>query len=122
MKALAQLKTFEAACKVEGLDPKKVLPDFSSYPKKDRKAMLAHAKLVIIARAANRLANNGKEWKPDWNNSGQYKYYPWFWMAGSSGFRFGDYALGCEFGCRLSPLLHFLRCSTVRRQEVYEAV
>ena len=89
-----QLKTFEAACKVEGLNAKKVIPDFAAYPKEDRKAMIAHAKLVIIARAANRLANEGKEWKPDWNNNQWDKYYPWFWMnGGSRGFRSNGYAL-----------------------------
>jgi len=87
-----QLKTFEAACKVEGLNAKKVIPDFAAYPKEDRKAMIAHAKLVIIARAANRLANEGKEWKPDWNNNQWDKYYPWFWMnGGSRGFRYFVY-------------------------------
>jgi len=90
MKKLNELKTFEDACKVEGLDANKVLPDFSAYPEQDRKAMVAHAKLVIIARAANRIANKGKEWKPDWNNYSQWKYYPWFEMGGSSGFLFGD--------------------------------
>jgi hypothetical protein len=93
MKKLNQLKTFADACKVEGLDAKKVLTDFSSYPKKDQKAMVAHAKLVIIARAANRIANDGKEWKPDWSKRDQYKYYPWFEMKGSSGFRFYGYVL-----------------------------
>ncbi len=86
------IKTFEAACKVEKLNPKKVIPDFKLYPVKDRKAMIAHAKLVIIARVLNKLANNGKQWKPDWNNGKWDKYYPWFWMnGGSSGFRYYDY-------------------------------
>ena len=31
-------------------------------------------------------------WQPDWNNDDQYKYYPWFYMGGSSGFRCDDYA------------------------------
>jgi len=85
---LKQLKTFEDACKVEGLDSKKVIPNFSGYPKKDQKAMIAHAKLVIIVRAANRIANKGKQWKPDWNNNQWDKYHVWFWMnGGSSGFR-----------------------------------
>lgn len=54
--------------------------------------MIAHAKLVIIARAANRLANKGKVWKPDFKNLNQYKYTPWFYHeAGSSGFRFDGY-------------------------------
>lgn len=92
MKELKTLKTFEDACKIEGLDPKTVVPDFSAYPEKDRKAMIAHAKLVIVARAANRLANGGEEWTPDWTNYNQWKYYPWFDMGrGSSGFRFDGY-------------------------------
>lgn len=86
---LQQLKTFEDACKVENLDHKTIIPDFTAWSKKDEKAMTAHAKLVIIARAANRLANGGKEWKPDWTNYNQWKYYPWFDLSGgSSGFRF----------------------------------
>jgi hypothetical protein len=92
MEKLNQLKTFADACKVEGLNAKTVIPDFSNYPKKDGKAMVAHAKLLIIVKAANRLANNGKVWKPDWNNGKWDKYYPWFYMRGSSGFRFGDCA------------------------------
>ena len=91
MKNLNELKTFEDACKVERLDPKKVIPTFTGYPAKDRKAMIAHAKLVIIVRAANKLANNGKAWKPDWSNGRWDKYYPWFYMA-SSGFRYNVYA------------------------------
>jgi hypothetical protein len=87
---IKKIKSFEDACKVEKLNPKKVIPDFSAYPKKDQAAMIAHAKLVIIARAANRLANKGKEWIPNWSDNSQYKYYPWFYMGGSSGFRFYD--------------------------------
>ena len=87
------VKTFEDACKVERLDPKKVVPDFKAFPAKDRKAMIAHAKLVIIASALNKLANKGKKWKPDWNNNQWDKYYAWFWMngRGSSGFRYNAY-------------------------------
>lgn len=86
-----EIKSFQDACQVEGLDPEKVLPDFSCYPEQDRKAMVAHAKLVIIARALNRQANGGKEWRPDWNNHNQTKYYPYFHHSmGSSGFRFCD--------------------------------
>lgn len=89
------LKTFEAACEVEGLDPRTVIPSFLCYPEKDRKAMIAHAKLIIIVRAANRIANDGKEWTPDWNDYNQWKYEAWFDMEdnedGSSGFRFYDY-------------------------------
>ena len=86
-----QLTSFEDACKILGLDAEKVVPDFSNYPEADKKAMIAHAKLVIIAKAANQLANDGKEHKPDWNDGKLNKYYPWFYMGGSLGFRCYDY-------------------------------
>ena len=92
MKNFTDLKTFEDACRVEKLDPKKVIPDFKLFPKRDRDAMVAHAKLVIIARALNKLANNSKQWKPDWDNGKWDKFYPWFWLdGGSSGFRYNGY-------------------------------
>ncbi|MEM8564917.1 MAG: hypothetical protein AAGF85_00555 [Bacteroidota bacterium] len=91
MKKLEELKTFEDACQVEGLDPEKVIPDFSVYPEEDREAMAAHAKLVIIAKAANRLANEMQPWSPNWDNGKWDKYYPWFVLGGSSGFRYGGY-------------------------------
>jgi hypothetical protein len=91
MKNYTDIKTFEDACKAERLDPKKVIPDFKAFPAKERKAMQAHAKLVIIARVLNKLANKGKAWKPDWTNGQWDKYYPWFEMGGSSGFRFRDF-------------------------------
>jgi len=93
MKNYNEIKTFEDACKIQGIDPKKVLPDFSNYPEGDREALLAHAKLVIIVRASNKLANEGKEWTPDWNNWDERKYEPWFALdeKGSSAFRFHDY-------------------------------
>jgi hypothetical protein len=91
MKKIKKIKTFEDACKVLGLDATTVIPDFSVYPARDHAAMIAHAKLIIIARAANMIANKGKEWQPDWNDYNQWKYYPWFEMGGSSGFRFLGY-------------------------------
>jgi hypothetical protein len=38
--------------------------------------MQAHYRLVIIARALN------GNWKPDWTNWDQNKYYPWFAFRG----------------------------------------
>ena len=40
-----EIKTFEDACKALKLDPEKVIPDFSMFPEKHQKAMIAHAKL-----------------------------------------------------------------------------
>lgn len=50
MKNYKDLKTFEDACKVLALDPKKVIPDFSCYPEQDRKSMAAHAKIIVSAK------------------------------------------------------------------------
>jgi len=76
------IKTFEDACKKLGIDPSK-LPDVSGLLEEFAKPIIAHYKLIIIYKAIN----NG--WVPDWNNSDQHKYYPWFWVL-SSGFGFSD--------------------------------
>lgn len=88
-----KIKTFEDACKVLGIEP--TVPEFSGVEESERKALIAHYKLTVIARALN----NG--WKPNWNDWNQWKYYPWFRMGdnggspgvGSSFYGFGrDYA------------------------------
>ena len=86
-----EIRTFEDACKVLSLDPVKSIPDFSCMPEMDNKAMIAHAKIVIIVRAANQIDNQGKIWEPDWDNSSEYKYQPYFYY-GSSGFSYYDCA------------------------------
>ena len=86
------LKTFEDACKVLELDAKKVILDFSCLPEEEQKAMIAHIKLVFIAKAANKIENGGEVWIPDWNNQNEHKYYPWF-KAGLSGLRYGVYGV-----------------------------
>jgi hypothetical protein len=81
------IKTFEAACKQLKLDPKKVLPQVTGVPKKHQEAIVAHAKLVIITEALN------EGWTPDWENSDEWKYYPWFDMSSGSGLSFD----GCAY-------------------------
>jgi len=80
-----QIKTFLQACKKLGHDPKKIIPDFSVFPKQHRAALIAYAQLIIIAEALN------DGWKPNWNDYNEYKYYPWFYMN-KPGFRFSDAA------------------------------
>ncbi len=107
MKKYTDLKTFEDACKYLQLDEVKVIPDFIFYPEKDREAMIAHAKLIIICKAANQLDNNGKEYNPNWEDYSEYKYYPWFDMDDSSSasrFSFnvcGNWVSGSAVGSRL---------------------
>ena len=102
-----QLPSFEAACKIEGLESDKVIPDFAFFPERDREAMQKLSELVIIIKAANRIANDGKEWIPEYGSNTEAKWEPWFeldGLGGSSGFRFGGcgrWASGSRVGSRL---------------------
>lgn len=81
--------TFEKACKIKGIDSVKALPDVSSFPKEHRKSLVAYAKLVIMVEVANMLANDGKIWRPDYDDD-QPKYEPRFYK-GCGGLRFYVY-------------------------------
>jgi hypothetical protein len=74
------IKSFEDACKRTGDDPL-ALPDVSGIPEEFRKPIIAAYKLFIIYKAIN----NG--WRPDWSDSNEWKYYPWYGVL-SSGFGF----------------------------------
>lgn len=114
MKELKSLTTFESACKIEGLDPKKVIPDFSNYPKKHRTAMIAHAKIVIMIDCANRLANNDKVWIANYDDPNQDKWEPRFYKPkGSSGFRFHD-CDGWDSGSHVGSRLCFFSYDTMK--------
>jgi hypothetical protein len=80
-----EIKTFEDACKVINVEPTTIIPDFSLFPEADKEAMIAHAKLIIIAKAIN------GDWVPDWTNGEWDKYYPWFRMSSPSGGGFSYY-------------------------------
>lgn len=82
------IKSFEDACAKEGIDPKK-LPDVSMIPEEFAKPIISAYKLMVIFKAIN----NG--WKPDWSNSSQWKYYPWFVVLASGfGFSYSCYYYG----------------------------
>jgi len=82
------IKTFEDACKKVNTDPAK-LPDVSGILEEFAKPIIAAYKLLIIYKAIN------NEWKPDWSNWDQYKYYPWFEVL-SSGFGFSTSDFDCD--------------------------
>jgi hypothetical protein len=72
-----RIKTFEDALALyPASDTLKAVLNFSGFDKvlNGAKAM---AQLQIIAAALN------EGWQPDWTDSSQYKYYPWFKKAGS---------------------------------------
>lgn len=87
---MAKIKTFEGACKALKLNPKTVLPVVKGMPKHHQDALIAHAKLVIIADALN------EGWKPDWKNFNEWKYYPWFDLSSGSGLAYYVYAFDCS--------------------------
>jgi hypothetical protein len=49
--------------------------------------------IVVITKALN------EGWIPDWSNSNELKYIPYFEMRGSSGFRFHGYVRWLSFSC-----------------------
>lgn len=86
-----QLTSFEDACKLLGLDPERVIPDFALFPEEDRASMAAHARIVLFVKAANMIGNGGKPWKADYTD-GKPKFEVWWaWDSGSSGFRYDGY-------------------------------
>lgn len=78
------IKSFEDACESLGIDAKTATPDIPQS--RDSGAIIAFAKLSIIARALN------EGWEPDWTNSRQRKHYPWFKVSSGSGLSYDDYA------------------------------
>jgi hypothetical protein len=83
-----EIKSFEDACKKLQLDPEK-LPDVSGVDPEFSKPLIAAYKLYVIFKAIN----NG--WRPDWNDTNQWKYSCWFSVL-SSGFGFSHSVFSCE--------------------------
>jgi hypothetical protein len=85
--------SFEEACEKLGYDAKAILPDVSMFPEEHRAAITSYAKMIIISEAIN------EKHRFDWNDSDEYKWFPWFDMEvddnNRSGFRF-DGAL-CDY-------------------------
>ena len=70
-----QVKSFEDACKVLGIDHNAQLSAIADLPKDEQ----AYRKLKVIAEALN------EGWKPDWKNGQWDKWYPWFDLSSGSG-------------------------------------
>ena len=98
-----RVKTYEDACKVLGVEP---INEQNAKAQGFRSDEIARRKLETIAAALN------EGWKPDWNNTDQYKYYPYFYIQenakgkGSAGlsYAYTDYAAAAayaSFGSRL---------------------
>jgi hypothetical protein len=77
-----RVKSFEDACQVLGISTN--VPEVKGLPRKHQKAIIANYKLIVIAEALN------EGWKPNWQDSDEYKYYPWFDMSNPAG-------VGCSY-------------------------
>lgn len=77
-----RVKSFEDACQVLGISTN--VPEVKGLPRKHQKAIIANYKLIVIAEALN------EGWKPNWQDSDEYKYYPWFDMSNPAGVGYSD--------------------------------
>jgi hypothetical protein len=87
-----RVKTIEDACSVLGVDcyeaGSAVVPDGMQ---KDLASIQAYKYLILVARALN------EGWEPDWTNSNQTKYYPWFDASAGSGLSYHGFDLQYSF-------------------------
>ena len=111
-KIFNKIKTFEDACKESGITEDQV---FSTTDTPDEKA---YKKLKQIIKVIN------EGWVPDWNNSNQRKWYPWFYLSSGFGFSYSFYS--CDYtdssvGSRLCFETEE-KCDYVAKQfiEIYE--
>lgn len=87
---MERVKTFEDACETKGVSPEDELP-YANPKNKKQKALNAVAMLWLIAEVLC------EGWEADYNNSNQYKYYPYFKKVGGSGFGFSNAGCGCDY-------------------------
>lgn len=66
-----RVKTYEDACKVLGVEP---IDEQNAKARGFRPDEIARRKLETITASLN------EGWKPDWNNTNQCKYYPYFYI------------------------------------------
>ncbi|MGE9312847.1 hypothetical protein ACLOAU_14460 [Niabella sp. CJ426] len=84
-KVTDRIKTFEDACKELGID--KIQMELIGLDSGDSESVESYIKLIIIAKALN------EGWMPDWSDSNQYKYFPWFEHKSGFGLSYD----GCDY-------------------------
>ena len=85
VKITDRVKTYADACELLGIDPDLGLSCSRSGVWKDIENISAYAKLIVIARALN------EGWTPDWSDSSQRKFVPWFKEKSGFGLSCNDY-------------------------------
>lgn len=79
-----RVSSYEDACSELGIDPASIIltsdtPDEAAYKK-----------LKVIVKALN------EGWEPNWDNSNEVKYYPWFYRSSSRGFSLDGVGVGLD--------------------------
>jgi len=78
---MQEFKTFDEVLAFAGTDQEKEFfsnPELQSQFEPDE---IAYRKMKIITRAFNTDPKTKKVWTPDWYDSKEWKYYPWFNMS-----------------------------------------
>jgi len=78
-----KVDSFEAALEYLGRENNACM---CGIPDKHAKAMVAMYKLITIAEAWNKADN----FVPDYDNTNQYKWFPWFQKRGTAGFVYAN--------------------------------
>lgn len=82
--------SFEEACESQGLDPLQ-LPIVDHLLIEHQRSVVAFYKLSII----NGVLNG--DWRANWQDYNEYKYYPWFFMdKDGSGFSFAYFGFASD--------------------------
>ncbi len=93
-----RIKDYIDVCEELGEDQLS-LDHFSHLPKHMREKSLAYAQLQQIVKLLN------DKWKPDWNNTNEYKWYPWFRYNSGLGLAFDG--SGCHVGVSVGGVAFF---------------
>ena len=79
---MAKIETVADALEANGLTQEQFDQQCESLSEDEK----AYRILKLLSKALN------EGWEPNWNDENEYKYFPWFYMGGSRGFRFNDFA------------------------------
>lgn len=85
-----KIKNYSDVCK-ELCEPELTETTFHRIPMKYRKKILAYSKLQQIQRLFN------GDWIPNWSDSSEYKYYPYYNTSGPGLVFVGSYYLFSSF-------------------------
>lgn len=85
---ISKIKSYEDACKDQGITPL-TINDFASLPKEEQQAFFSLHKISTVRKSLN------GDWKADYLNYDQRKFYPYFYNQSGVGFSFVDYY--CDF-------------------------